>query len=100
MVLSKYDANDTSIVVITKNETFYLTQLGENMVTFEKEEAYFEKATGAQGDVVKSKINSDIHKLTFALQPTSPQKSKMISLLGADEEFEICFGENGAYKAM
>ena len=67
----------------------YITQLGEDMVSFEKEEAYFEPSVGAQGDVVKSIVNNPLYKITLTVQVTSPQKAFLLAKLGAIENFPI-----------
>ena len=91
MVVTTYNANDCSVIVgggggVSKT---YITGLGEDMISFEKEEAYFEPVVGAQGDVVKSEINNTIHTLTLTIQPTSPQKKFLLNLLGSSDTFPI-----------
>lgn len=83
--ITRYDAKDCTVMV----DGVYVTGLGEDMVTFEKEENYFEAVVGAQGDVVKSIINNDIHTLTITVQPTSPQKGFLMSLSKRSETFPI-----------
>lgn len=85
MAITRYNAND--FVVLVDDVT--ITGLGEDMVSWEKEEAYFEPIVGAQGDVIKSEINNSIHNLTLAVQPTSPQLAKLISLLDQKETFSV-----------
>lgn len=85
MAISRYNAKDCVIMV----DGTYITGLGENMISFEKEEAYFETVVGAQGDVIKSEINNDIHNLTITVQPTSPQLGFLISLKDRTEPFPI-----------
>ena len=85
MNVTRYNAKDCTVVV----DGVYITQLGEDMVSFSKEEAYFETSVGAQGDIVKSEINNTIHTLTLTVQPTSPQKSFLLSKLGSSETFPI-----------
>ena len=83
--LSRYNAKDCTIMV---NDT-YITGLGEDMISWEKEEAFFEPVVGAQGDIVKSEINNDIHTLTITVQPTSPQLSFLLGLMGKSETFSV-----------
>ena len=54
MVVGNYDAKNTTILV----DGVYITGLGEDMVTGEKDEDLFETSVGAQGDVVKSVKNN------------------------------------------
>lgn len=83
--ITRYNAKDTSVMI---NGT-YITGLGEDMISWEKEEAYFEPVVGAQGDVVKSEINNDIHTLTLTVQPTSPQLPYLLSLKDKRESFPV-----------
>lgn len=85
MVVTRYNAKDCTITV----DGVFITQLGEDMVSFEKEEAYFDSVVGAQGDIIKSEINNSIHTLTLTIQPTSPQKSFLLSKLGSNENFPV-----------
>ncbi len=85
MAFTKYDAKDCTIMV----DGVYITQVGEDMVSFEKEEAFFETSVGAQGDVVKSVVNNPLHTITLTIQPTSPQKAFLLGKCGADEEFPV-----------
>lgn len=83
--ISRYNAKDTAVVV----DGVYITGLGEDMISWEKEEQYFEPVVGAQGDIVKSEINNDIYTLTITVQPTSPQLSHLISLKDRKDPFPI-----------
>lgn len=83
--VTRYNAKDC---VITVNGT-YITGLGEDMITWEKEEQYFEPIVGAQGDIIKSEINNDIHNLTIAVQPTSPQFGFLLKLAKSKESFPV-----------
>lgn len=49
-----YDAKDTSVIV---NNT-YITGLGEDMISIEKDEDFFSTSVGAQGDVVAPRAGS------------------------------------------
>ena len=59
------------------------------MISWEKEEQYFEPVVGAQGDVVKSEINNDLHTLTITIQPTSPQLSHLLTLKDRKDPFPV-----------
>lgn len=83
--ISRYNAKDTTLIV----DGVYYTAIGEDGISWEKEEAYFETAVGCQGDIVKSEINNDIHTLTVSLQVTSPQLSHAIGLKDRKEPFSI-----------
>ena len=85
MNVTRYNAKDCAVTV----DGVFITQLGEDMVSFEKEEAYFETSVGAQGDVVKSEINNPIYTLTVTVQSTSPQRSLLMSKLGTSETFPV-----------
>lgn len=83
--ITRYNAKDTTVIV----DNVYITGLGESMVSFAKEEAVSELIVGAQGDIVKSEINNDIHTLTLTVQPTSPQLSHLISLKDRKKTFPV-----------
>lgn len=83
--ITRYNAKDCSIVV----DGTYITGLGEDMLSWEKEEAYFEPVVGAQGDIVKSEINNSIHNLTITVQITSPQLPYLLALRERTDPFPI-----------
>ena len=85
MVLATYDAKDTSIVV----DSTYITGLGEDMISAEKDEDFFSTSVGAQGDVVKSQINNTLGTVTIYVQPTSPQKKFLLGLAKRTEPFPL-----------
>lgn len=85
MVLATYDAKDTSIVV----DSTYITGLGEDMISAEKDEDFFSTSVGAQGDVVKSQINNSLGTVTIYVQPTSPQKKFLLGLAKKTEPFPL-----------
>lgn len=64
-----YDAKSVSVIV----GGTYLTGFGESMVTVVKDEESWETSVGAQGDVVRSKVNNPLGTITVSLQQTSPQ---------------------------
>lgn len=84
-LLAKYNAKDCVIQV----DGVYITGVGENMVTWAKQEALFEESVGAQGDVVASEINNDIHTFTVGIQQTSPQRNFLLSLKKRKEPFPV-----------
>ena len=83
--ITRYNAKDCTVTV----GNVIITGLGEDMVSFGKEEAYFENVVGAQGDIVKSEINNDIHTLTITVQPTCPQLPFLLGLLNSKENTSV-----------
>lgn len=83
--ISRYNAKDTSVMV----DGVFITGLGEDMISYSKEEAASELIVGAQGDVVKSEINNDIYTLSISVQPTSPQLQHLISLKDRKDCFPV-----------
>ncbi|MBH5316706.1 DUF3277 family protein [Paenibacillus sp. GSMTC-2017] len=64
-----YDPKSVSVII----QNVHLTGFGESMVEIEKDEDNYETSVGAQGDVVRTKINNNLGTITLTLQPTSPQ---------------------------
>lgn len=85
MLFGRYNAKDTVITV----DGLVITGLGEDMWSFEKEEALAENVVGAQGDVVRSEINNSIYNATITVQATSPAVSHLMSLKDRTEPFPI-----------
>lgn len=85
MAYAQYNAKDTSIIV----DNTYITGLGEDMITAEKDEDFFETSVGAQGDVVASEINNPLGTVTIYVQPTSPQKQFLLGLAKRTEPFPL-----------
>lgn len=85
MNVATYDAKDTSIVI----DGTYITGLGEDMISAEKDEDFFNVSVGAQGDVVKSQINNYLGTVTIYIQPTSPQKQFLLGLAKRIEPFPL-----------
>jgi hypothetical protein len=85
MLIAKYDAKDTSIIVDGR----YITGLGEDMVSAEKEEDFFSTSVGAQGDIVKSQINNTLGTMSIFVQPTSPSKAFLMGLAKRSEPFPV-----------
>lgn len=83
MNITRYNAKDCTIII----DGVYITGLGEDMVSWEKDEAYFEAAVGAQGDIIKSEINNSLHTLTITVQPTSPQLPHLLELRKRSDSF-------------
>ena len=85
MSFTRYNAKDTSVVV----NDVYITGLGEDMISIEKDESLAENVVGAQGDIVRSEINNSIYTITITVQVTSPQLGYLISLKNATEPFPL-----------
>ena len=84
-MITTYNAKDC---VITVNDT-YITGLGEDMVSGEKDEDNVSPAVGAQGDVVVNEVNNDLGTMTLTVQGTSPQVGYLIDLCNTKELFSI-----------
>lgn len=85
MVVGNYNAKNTTIIV----DGVYITGLGEDMITGEKDEDFFEPSVGAQGDVIKSEKNNPLGTITISVQATSPQKKFLMSLAKRSDPFPI-----------
>ncbi|MGF9907898.1 phage structural protein [Brevibacillus porteri] len=64
-----YDPNDVTMTV----DSVYLTGFSEDMIEIEKAENNYETKVGAQGDVVRTKINNPLATIKVTLLPSSPQ---------------------------
>lgn len=85
MAVTKYDAKDTTVMV----DNNYITQLGEDMITGDKDEEFSTPTVGAQGDIVINAINNDLGTITISVQPTCPQRGFLNSLAKRTEPFPI-----------
>ena len=85
MNIASYDAKDTSVVI----DAIYITGLGQDMISAQKDEDFFSTSVGAQGDVVKSEINNSLGTVTLYVQPTSPQKPYLMGLAKRTEPFPL-----------
>lgn len=85
MIVATYDAKDTSIII----DSTYITGLGEDMISGEKDEDFFAASVGAQGDIVKSQINNSLGTVTVYVQPTSPQKAFLMNLAKRRDPFPL-----------
>lgn len=84
-MVTRYNAKDTTIIV----DGVYITGLGEDMISGEKDEDFFSTSVGAQGDVVKNEINDPLGKITITVQATSPQKAFLMGLAKRSEYFPL-----------
>lgn len=100
--VTSYNAKDCVITV----GGVYITGLGEDMVSCEKDEENFSTVVGAQGDVVVNQSNNQLGTITLTVQGTSPQKGYLMGLAKAKSIFDIwvinkSIGEKaGGTKAM
>jgi hypothetical protein len=85
MLISRYNAKDTSVVV----NDVYITGLGEDMISVEKEEDLASNKVGAQGDIVRSEINNTIYTITVTVQSTSPQLGYLLNLKDSTDFFPL-----------
>ncbi|WP_301171031.1 phage structural protein [Brevibacillus nitrificans] len=69
MASATYDPKDVAVIV----DGTYLTGFSEDMVEIEKTENNFEAKVGAQGDVVRTKVNNPLGTIKVTLLPSSPQ---------------------------
>lgn len=104
--IKTYNPIDCVVTIKSGNNSFYVTGLGEDMVSAEKDEDNVSAVVGAQGDVVVNKINNSLGTITLTVQGTSPQKKSLLELANSGSMFEIwvnnkSIGENvGGTKAM
>lgn len=84
-MVTQYDAKDTSVVV----DNVFITGLGEDMISGEKDEDAFSSSVGAQGDVVVSETNNPLGTMTIYIQPTSPQKGFLLNLAKRAEPVSV-----------
>lgn len=85
MEVRAYDPKDCVVMV----GGVYITGLGEDMVSCEKDEDNFSTAVGAQGDVVVNRSNNQLGTITVTVQGTSPQKDYLMGLAKTGEMFDI-----------
>lgn len=83
--MTTYDAKDCTVMV----DGVYITGLGEDMVTGEKDEDNYETSVGAQGDVCISIKNDPLGTVTVVVQPTSPQKGYLLGLAQKRDTFPL-----------
>lgn len=84
-MVTKYNAKDTVVTI----DNFYLTGLGEDFITGERDEDLFETEVGAQGDVVENEVNNTLGTITLSLQATSPQMKTMLEYARSGKHFSI-----------
>ena len=83
--VTKYNSKDCVITV----GGVYITGLGEDMVSGEKNEENVNAVVGAQGDVVVNEINDSLGTITISVQGTSPQKGYLLNLYRTKEMVDV-----------
>lgn len=83
--MTDYNALDCTILI----DGVFITGVGEDMVTGEKDEEFFSSSVGAQGDVCNSIINNPLGTITITLLATSPQKGMLLNYAKTGKEFSI-----------
>lgn len=83
--VTAYDAKDCTILI----DDVFMTGVGEDMISGEKDEEFFSSSVGAQGDVCNSEINNPLGTITLTLQATSPQKSMLLNYARMGKIFPI-----------
>lgn len=86
-----YDPMDLTVTV----NGVYLTGFAEDMAEFEKDEDGYEVKVGAQGDVVRSKVNNPLATLSITLLPSSPQVAMLDQLAKSGELVPVSIIYNG-----
>lgn len=83
--VTRYNAKDVTITV----GGVFITGLGEDMVSGEKDEDNVSAKVGAQGDVVANEVNNDLGTIKITIQGTSPQKAYLIGLAKSKEMVDV-----------
>ena len=102
MNITKYNAKDCVVTI----DGVYITGMGEDMVTGEKDEDNASAVVGAQGDVVVNETNNTLGTIKVTVQGTSPQLAYLKKLARTKAIFPIwvtnkALGEKfGGTKAM
>lgn len=84
-MFSTYNAKNATVIVDDK----YITGLGEDMVSGEKDEEFASYSVGAQGDVVRCEVNNDLGTVSVTVQRTCPQKNFLLGLKNRKEGFAV-----------
>lgn len=83
--ITSYDAKDCTVLV----DNVFITGLGEDMISGEKDEDNVSPVVGAQGDIVANKKNNSLGTITLTVQGTSPQRKHLDSLANSGKIFPI-----------
>ena len=82
---TSYNAKDCTVLL----DNVFITGLGEDAVTGEKDEEMFTTSVGVQGDVVENEVNNPLGTITVAVQATSPQKGMLINYAKSGRHFPL-----------
>lgn len=85
MATSTYDPKDVTMQV----DGVFVTGFSEDMIEIDKDEERFTVKVGAQGDVLRSKVNNPLATITLTLQPDSPQVPFITELARSGKLFPI-----------
>lgn len=94
MEAKTYDSQDVAVVV----NGVYLTGFSEDMVGVAKDEENWATTVGAQGDVVRSRVNNKLGTITVTLQATSPQVPYLNGLANSGKLVPVSVTYNGSPK--
>ncbi|MNS43025.1 hypothetical protein D3C72_754190 [compost metagenome] len=94
MAGTTYDPKDLTVTV----KGVFLTGFSESMAEFEKDEDSWSTKVGAQGDVVRSKVNNPLATLKITLLATSPQVAYLDGIAKSGELVPISVIYNGQPK--
>jgi len=94
MKTATYDAKGVSVIV----NGVYLTGFSESMVEVEKDEDGYETKVGAQGDAIRTKVNSQLGTIKVTLLQTSPQVAFLDKLANTGEMVAISVTSSGPPK--
>ncbi len=83
--VTNYDPKEVSVVV----DGGFLTCIGEDGVTCEKDEDVITESVGAQGDVCYTKVANDLGTITVAVQPESPDIQRLDQLANTVKEVAV-----------
>ncbi|ASS66376.1 MULTISPECIES: phage protein [unclassified Paenibacillus] len=89
-----YDAKDVSVIAAG----VYLTGFAEDLVSVAKDEENWTTTVGAQGDVVRSRVNNSLSTITLTLQATSPSVAYLDGLANSGKLFPVSVAYNGTPK--
>jgi hypothetical protein len=89
-----YDPLNTTVIV----GGVYLTGFSEDMVEIEKDEDNYSVKVGAQGDVVRTKVNNPLATMTVTLLSTSPQVSYLDRLAKSGKLIPVTVIHSGDVK--
>lgn len=87
--VNTYNARDINLTLLGPEDKITVTGFGEDMITWEKQEAFFESSVGAQGDVVVNETNNNLYDLTITLQPSSPTLKYIYKWMNSRTEFGV-----------